>query len=166
MQNGNVITRDKIFQILNSIPDPEIPVVSIVELGMVKDVIISDNNDVVVQIMPTYTACPATWQIQSDIEKKLKEHNINGKVEIVYSPAWTTDRIQPEALKKLNNYGIAPPQNKITLIDLINGKYQIHCPRCNSTNTTLISPNGSTPCKALMKCNDCKETFDYFKCHL
>lgn len=165
MQNGNAINKEQILSVLNTIPDPEIPVVSIVELGMVKDVLI-ENGNVRVQIMPTYTACPATWQIQSDIEKKLKEHHIPAKVEIVYSPPWTTDRISKEALEKLNTYGIAPPQNKISLSELQNGEYKIACPRCGSTNTVLVSPYGSTPCKALMKCNSCKETFDYFKCHL
>lgn len=160
------MNKNDIFNLLKEIPDPEIPVINIVELGMVKDVLWSENGEVIVQIMPTYTACPATWQIQNDVEKKLKENGIRAKVEIVYSPAWTTDRIAPEALKKLNDYGIAPPQNKITLINLINGDFKIHCPRCNSTDTVLISPNGSTPCKALMKCNQCKETFDYFKCHI
>ncbi|RME18114.1 MAG: phenylacetate-CoA oxygenase subunit PaaJ [Bacteroidetes bacterium] len=164
MQSGN-INKEQILSVLNTIPDPEIPVVSIVELGMVKDVLIQ-NNDIRVQIMPTYTACPATRQIQSDIEKKLKENNISAKVEIVYSPAWTTDRISPQALEKLNAYGIAPPQNRISLIELQSGEYKITCPRCGSTDTVLVSPYGSTPCKALMKCHSCKETFDYFKCHL
>ncbi|MCX7728002.1 MAG: phenylacetate-CoA oxygenase subunit PaaJ [Bacteroidia bacterium] len=165
MQNGNSVDKNFVLSLLNSIPDPEIPVVSIVELGMIKDIIIKDNK-VLVQIMPTYTACPATWQIQNDIEKKLKENNINAQVEIVYSPAWTTDRISETALKKLSEYGIAPPQNKISLKELQDGEYTITCPRCNSNEVTLISPYGSTPCKALMRCNTCKETFDYFKCHI
>lgn len=165
MRNGNRISKELVINILNQIPDPEIPVVSIVELGMVKDILINDGS-VTVQIMPTYTACPATWQIQNDIEKKLKENNVPAKVEIIYSPAWTTDRISPAALEKLNAYGIAPPQNKVSILELQNGTYKIKCPLCNSENTRLLSPYGSTPCKALMQCKDCKETFDYFKCHL
>lgn len=166
MLNGDPSTlKNKILDILSQIPDPEIPVVSIVELGMIKDILIKHSN-VIVQIMPTYTACPATWQIQSDIEKKLKEENIPAKVEIVYSPAWTTDRISPDALRKLKEFGIAPPQNKITIMDLQDGIHQIQCPLCNSKNTQILSLYGSTPCKAIMKCNNCKETFDYFKCHL
>lgn len=164
MQSGNV-SKEKILRLLEGIPDPEIPVVNIVELGMVKDILVK-NNEIVVQIMPTYTACPATWQIQHDIEKKLKENNISAKTEIVYSPAWTTDLISKEALEKLKLYGIAPPQNNISLLDLQNGKINIECPRCGSRNIELISAYGSTPCKALMRCKDCKETFDYFKCHL
>lgn len=164
MQSGN-ITKESIIKILEEIPDPEIPVVNIVELGMVKDVVLSDDS-VVVQIMPTYTACPATWQIQSDVQKKLVENGIKGKVEIVYSPAWTTDRISKSALEKLNQYGIAPPQNKVTIEELREGNFNITCPRCGSNKVELISMHGSTPCKALMRCKECKETFDYFKCHL
>lgn len=165
MQNGNIIDKNFVLNLLNQIPDPEIPVISIVELGMVKDILINEKNEIVVQIIPTYTACPATWQIQYDVEKKLKENHLNAKVEIVYSPAWTTEQISKEALEKLNKYGIAPPQNKISILELQNGTYKIKCPLCGSVNTQLISAYGSTPCKALIKCNDCKETFDYFKCH-
>ncbi|GIV28586.1 MAG: phenylacetate-CoA oxygenase subunit PaaJ [Bacteroidia bacterium] len=158
--------KNSIFKILENIPDPEIPVVNIVELGMIKDVLVNDNNEIVVQIMPTYTACPATWQIQNDIQKKLSENNLNAKVEIVYSPAWTTDRITPEASEKLKKYGIAPPQKNGTIHQLTEQSVVIPCPHCGSTNTKLVSPFGSTPCKALMQCNDCLEPFDYFKCHL
>lgn len=158
-------TKENIINLLSEIPDPEIPVVNIVELGMIKDVLIEKDGNVRVQMMPTYTACPATWQIQHDIEKKMKESNINAIVEIVYSPAWTTDRIMPSALQKLKEYKIAPPQNGITIHNLLDKKYQIQCPHCGSLNTELISPFGSTPCKAHFKCKDCKEPFDYFKCH-
>lgn len=155
-----------IINILSSIPDPEIPVVNIIELGMLKDVLINNNGDITIQLMPTYTGCPATHQIQTDVEKKLKEHHINGKVEIVYSPAWTTERISPAALEKLKKYGIAPPQNNISVHNLMEKQYTIQCPHCNSYNTKLVSPFGSTPCKALFQCNNCHEPFDYFKCHL
>jgi len=164
MLSGN-ITKDSIIKILEEIPDPEIPVVNIVELGMVNDVILKDDV-VIVQIMPTYTGCPATWQIQSDVQKKLEEKGIKGRVEIVYSPAWTTDRISQSALEKLNQFGIAPPQNRVTIEELREGNFKITCPRCGMNNVELISLYGSTPCKALMRCKDCKETFDYFKCHL
>ncbi len=158
-------SKEDIIRLLNQIPDPEIPVVSIVELGMIKDVVLKDNGEVCVKIMPTYTACPATWQIQHDVEKKLKENNISAKVDIVYSPAWTTERITPSAHEKLKKYGIAPPQNRISIHALMEKKYQIPCPRCESLNTQLVSAFGSTPCKALFQCLDCKEPFDYFKCH-
>lgn len=159
------VNKEVIIGLLNEIPDPEIPVVSIVELGMIKDVFIEDRGHVQIQIMPTYTACPATWQIQQDIEKKMQEHGISAKVDIVYSPAWTTDRILPAALQKLKEYGIAPPQNGVSIHSLVEKNYQIQCPHCGSLNTELVSSFGSTPCKALFKCNVCKEPFDYFKCH-
>lgn len=155
-----------ILKILETIPDPEIPIVNIVELGMVKDVNIDIDGEVTVQLMPTYTACPATWQIQNDVQKKLSENNIKAKVEIIYSPAWTTDRIAQQALEKLKKYGIAPPQKHTSIHELIENKHQIPCPHCGSMDTKLISPFGSTPCKALMQCNHCKEPFDYFKCHI
>ncbi len=158
--------KNKVYKILSEIPDPEIPVVNIVEMGMIADVLINENEPIVVQMMPTYTACPATWQIQSDIEKELNKNNLLAKVEIVYSPAWTTDRISKEALKKLEKYGIAPPQNGVTIHALMNADYKITCPHCGSMNTELISTFGSTPCKALFRCQHCKEPFDYFKCHL
>ena len=172
MQNGKmgldsleIVT--KIKALLNQIPDPEIPVVSICELGMVKDVLVNtETNDIVVEIMPTYTACPATHQIQSDIEKILKQNGFKVKVNLIYAPAWNTTMIAESALKKLSDYGIAPPTAKIDSNALLEKKYIITCPRCKGTNTVLISPFGSTPCKALFKCNDCHEPFDYFKCHL
>lgn len=166
MNTINSAIEDKIIQLLSEIPDPEIPVVNIIELGMLKGISTDEDGTIVVQLMPTYTACPATHQIKSDVEKKLKENNINSKVEIVYHPAWTTDRIHPEALEKLKKYGIAPPQGNVSIHQLLEKDYKIQCPRCNSFNTVLISPFGSTPCKALFQCKDCLETFDYFKCHL
>lgn len=159
-------SKDTIIQLLQQIPDPEIPVINIVELGMLKDILINDNGDITIQLMPTYTGCPATYQIQTDIEKKLKEHHLNPKIEIVYSPAWTTQRIHPTALEKLKKYGIAPPQNNISIHHLMEKQYTIQCPHCGSYNTKLVSPFGSTPCKALFHCHDCYEPFDYFKCHL
>ncbi len=154
----------KIWHILEKIPDPEIPVISIVELGMIRDVI-QDGELTVVKLTPTYTGCPAMHQIEQDIKKALKENDISSfRVDLVHSPAWNTDWITDEAKEKLRVYGIAPPLHSSTDKNSVLGKL-IQCPRCASKNTRLISQFGSTACKALYKCEDCLEPFDYFKCH-
>jgi ring-1,2-phenylacetyl-CoA epoxidase subunit PaaD len=160
-----VITTEQIFKLLSEIPDPEIPVININELGILRDVK-WDGNLCTVVITPTYSGCPAMKVIEDDIKILLKEKGIeNIKVDLVYSPAWTTDWINDEAKEKLRAYGIAPPE--VTSIDkgLLLGKARhLKCPQCNSENVTMISQFGSTACKALYRCNDCKEPFDYFKC--
>ena len=168
MQNGKsklMISKDQIIQFLNEIPDPEIPVISIVELGMINNVRISDEK-VIVELMPTYTGCPATSQIEKDIVHYLNSKGINNvKVELVYTPTWTTDWISENAKEKLKKYGISPPLKSHTEKGFLIGKSKkIECPRCDSNNTELISQFGSTACKALYKCNSCLEPFDYFKC--
>ncbi len=149
--------RSQIFDLLCQVPDPEIPVVNIVELGIVRDVL-ADPQQVI--ITPTYTGCPATHFITQMIREKLDENGFD-KMEIKnqLSPAWTTDWITPEAKVKLKAYGIDPPAMSA------DKHAQACCPRCNSTNTKLISEFGSTPCKALYSCKDCLEPFDRFKCH-
>ena len=149
MQNGNI---KHIWQLLNTIPDPEIPVISIVELGVVRDVNLKDNL-YTISITPTYSGCPAVTAFTNDIKKCLKENGFrNFKIKLVYSPAWTTDWMSKETKEKLNNYGIAPPSKTVI------------CPQCNSKNTTLISEFGATACKAFYKCSDCLEPFEAFKC--
>lgn len=159
------ITKEQIFKLLSEIPDPEIPVINIIELGILRDVKYDDGLCTVV-ITPTYTGCPAMRVIEDDIKIKLKEIGINNvKVELVYSPAWTTDWISDEAKEKLRAYGIAPPEHSSMDKSLITGKKRnLRCPQCDSESVTMISQFGSTACKALYKCNNCKETFDYFKC--
>jgi ring-1,2-phenylacetyl-CoA epoxidase subunit PaaD len=158
-------TNSQIFNILSEIPDPEIPVININELGILRDVKRQGDHWTVV-ITPTYTGCPAMKVIEDDIKIKLKEIGIdNVKVELVYSPAWTTDWISEEAKEKLRSYGIAPPEHTSLDKGLITGKKRhLKCPQCNSEDVAMISQFGSTACKALFKCNNCKETFDYFKC--
>ena len=159
------LSKEKILSLLSEIPDPEIPVINIQELGILRDVIIN-GNDVEITITPTYSGCPAMKQIEDDIVSKLKTFGIeNTKVKMVYHPAWTTDWITEEAKEKLRQYGIAPP--KKTTADkgaLIGKKKVLECPRCRSKNTAMVSQFGSTACKALFQCSDCKEAFDYFKC--
>jgi ring-1,2-phenylacetyl-CoA epoxidase subunit PaaD len=158
-------SKEKIFSILSEIPDPEIPVINIIELGILRDVK-WDGTLCVVVITPTYSGCPAMKVIEDDIKIKLKEIGIqNVKVELVYSPAWTTDWISDTAKEKLRTYGIAPPDHSTIDKGVLMGKArELKCPRCGSKNTTMISQFGSTACKALYRCLDCKEPFDYFKC--
>lgn len=146
------ITKNIILSYLKEIPDPEIPVLSIVDLGIIRDIIIQEYS-VEVKITSTYSGCPAMKMIEEEIVAKLKEKGIEKvKVNTVLSPAWTTDWMSDEAKEKLRKYGIAPPQKNI------------FCPRCSSQHAELISQFGSTACKALYRCKDCKEPFDYFKC--
>lgn len=158
-------TKEHILKLLSEIPDPEIPVINISELGILRDVKLEDELCTVV-ITPTYTGCPAMKVIEDDIKIILKNAGIqNVKVDLVYSPAWTTDWISDEAKEKLRAYGIAPPEHTSHDKALITGKKRnLACPQCNSTNISMISQFGSTACKALYRCNDCKEAFDYFKC--
>ena len=155
------ITAQKIWQILETVCDPEIPVLTILDLGIVRAVKIN-NEEVEVIITPTYTGCPAMDMITMDIKMRLLENGYKKiKVTSVLSPAWTTDWMSEAGKQKLKSYGIAPPYTRSD----DTGELVIECPQCNSTNTKLISQFGSTACKALYQCNDCKEPFDYFKCH-
>lgn len=158
-------TKESIFSLLSEIPDPEIPVISIVELGVIRDVIIS-GKDIEVIITPTYSGCPAMKQMEDDVRKKMEEQGFeNIKITTVYNPAWTTDWLSEEAKLKLQKYGIAPPEETTTDKSFLTGKPKnVTCPRCKSKNTLMISQFGSTACKALYKCNECLEVFDYFKC--
>ncbi len=158
-------SKDEILKLISVIPDPEIPVITIAELGVIRDVII-DGENVEVKITPTYSGCPAMKQMEDDIRSTLLQNGItNLKVTLVYSPAWTTDWIPEEAREKLRVYGIAPPEKTTEDKSWLTGKSKIIlCPRCKSKNTKLISQFGSTACKALYQCQDCLEPFDYFKC--
>lgn len=158
---------------MEEVCDPEIPVLSIIDLGIVREVHLNSLSfreparagtdggwGGAVLITPTYSGCPAMDAIAMDIRLKLLEHGFkNIKIIHVLSPAWTTDWMSEAGKQKLNDYGIAPPH-------LSNDKNKIvECPQCHSSNTKLLSQFGSTACKALYQCQDCKEPFDYFKCH-
>ncbi len=154
MNSAVKYSKKEILDLLSEIPDPEIPVITISELGILRDVIVNEN-EVEVIITQTYSGCPAMKQIENDIVAKLKENGIeNVKMKMVYHPAWTTDWMSDEAKEKLRKFGIAPPTQR-----------KVKCPHCSSENVELISQFGSTACKALYRCNECKEPFDYFKCH-
>jgi ring-1,2-phenylacetyl-CoA epoxidase subunit PaaD len=158
-------TTEHIYSLLSEIPDPEIPVISIVDLGVIRKVV-SEGKNVEVVITPTYSGCPAMKQMEDDVRKKLKEAGFEHiKITTVYAPAWTTDWLSSEAKEKLRQYGIAPPEESTSDKSFLSGKIKtVCCPRCGSKNTRLVSQFGSTACKALYKCEDCLEAFDYFKC--
>lgn len=161
-----IATQKHILNILSEIPDPEIPVITIVELGVIRNINLLSDRSIEVSITPTYSGCPAMKQIEDDVRKKLKESGFTDiKINTIYSPPWTTDWITTEAKEKLRQYGIAPPEHSTSDKSWLTGKPKVvACPRCKSNNTKLISQFGSTACKALYQCQDCLEPFDYFKC--
>lgn len=154
-----------IWSLLEQVSDPEIPVLSIIDLGVVRDVRLNDGL-VEVDITPTYSGCPAMNMIENEIKALLAENGLPSVVRLVLSPAWTTDWMSENGKKKLREYGIAPPQDETMSMNTLFGRPEaIVCPHCGGNHTELVSQFGSTACKALYKCKDCLEPFDYFKCH-
>jgi ring-1,2-phenylacetyl-CoA epoxidase subunit PaaD len=154
----------KLVKILEAVSDPEIPVLSIMDMGVVRSAVII-NNTVKVEITPTYSGCPAMDVIGDDIKKALKEAGYDSEIDLILHPAWTTDWITPRGRKALEDYGIAAPLDAEADKDvLLEGKRLIKCTNCASKNTRLVSQFGSTACKAQFQCDDCQEPFDYFKC--
>lgn len=152
----NAYTIEEIYKILGTVTDPEIPVLTILDLGIVRAVNLNNEIPEII-VTPTYSGCPATDAINMDIRLKMLEHGIPQiKITNQLSPAWTTDWMSTEGKKKLEEYGIAPPQP---------ANQKVTCPRCKSDEVALISHFGSTACKSLYQCRQCKEPFDYFKCH-
>lgn len=155
----------EIWDVLKTVVDPEIPVLTVVDMGIIRDVI-QTPDAVVISITPTYSGCPAMDAIAKDICTALSQKGFNNvSVKTVLSPAWTTDWITEEGKEKLRAYGIAPPESTTAEKGVLFGKHkEVKCPRCGSEHTTMVSNFGSTACKALWKCEDCREPFDYFKC--
>ncbi len=169
-QISKAVLEEEVYKILADVYDPEIPVLSIIDLGIVKNVEVSIGHDQsktsVVTITPTYSGCPAMDVIAFSIRTSLAQHNYHVIIKQQLSPAWTTDWMTAQGKDKLKAYGIAPPQLQAKRLEkLFEEAEPIVCPRCNSDNTSMISEFGSTACKALHQCNDCKEPFDHFKCH-
>jgi len=155
---------NKVWKLMEEIYDPEIPVLSIIDLGIVRDVQIN-NDEIEVLITPTYSGCPAMDMISMNIRVALLQNGFpNIKITQQLSPAWTTDWMTHQGKEKLKVYGIAPPVGKSHDQKYLE-ELKVECPLCHSKNTKLISQFGSTACKALYQCNDCLEPFDYFKCH-
>jgi ring-1,2-phenylacetyl-CoA epoxidase subunit PaaD len=155
---------EAIWELLEHVKDPEVPVLSVVDLGIIRDVEL-DGNGVIITITPTYTGCPAMKTIENDIQDTLNGQGIIvHEIKTVISPAWTTDWISEKGRKNLEEYGIAPPQNEVDKTVLFAEPTVVPCPLCKSRNTKMISLFGSTACKAQYQCNECLEPFDYFKC--
>lgn len=153
-----------IYRYLSEISDPEIPVINIVEMGVVRDVLFHASN-IEIKLTPTYSGCPAMDMIHQLIKEKLHSKGYNDVVvTLVYKPAWTTDWMSDETKQKLTNYGIAPPVGKATSKKALLSEELVSCPQCGSINTEMKSMFGSTACKALYVCKKCLEPFDYFKC--
>lgn len=162
------ISIQEIWSILEKVTDPEVPVLSIIDLGIVRGVKQhEDSGETEIVITPTYSGCPAMDVIRINIRMTLLEHGIdNVKISTVLSPAWTTDWMSESGKEKLQAYGIAPPNPKQQICDTaLFAEESVQCPHCRSYNTRRISEFGSTACKSLYQCNHCQEPFDYFKCH-
>lgn len=165
MVTATSLTKEDILFILSGIVDPEIPVVTIEEMGMLRDVVLHDDNCEVI-ITTTYTGCPAMEIIEHDIIQLLHQNGITDvRVTTTYSPAWTTDWMSEETKEKLRKFGIAAPVDSSCHHWTRASQLNIACPQCGSTHTKVISQFGSTACKALYRCEACLEPFDYFKCH-
>ena len=156
--------RQRAWNAVASVVDPEIPVLTIADLGVLREVTVSDG-DVEVAITPTYSGCPAMNMIALEIELALEREGFRRpKIRTVLSPAWTTDWMSEDGRRKLREYGIAPPLPSSSRRALF-GVQEVACPQCGSKDTELISEFGSTSCKALWRCKSCREPFEYFKCH-
>lgn len=166
MNTTQKFSQQQIFNLLEEVKDPEIPVISVVDLGVVREVKY-EGKKLIVTITPTYSGCPAMGVIQMEITTALLEAGIiDFEVRTSLSPAWTTRWMSEKGKKALKEYGIAPPlDNEGNESDLFGEMPAIQCPHCGSKNTGMTNRFGSTPCKSLHQCKDCLEPFDYFKCH-
>ncbi|HMC96979.1 MAG TPA: 1,2-phenylacetyl-CoA epoxidase subunit PaaD [Flavobacteriales bacterium] len=164
MNPAPVLTREHVLDLLENVKDPEVPVISVRELGVLRDVEVLDEK-VLVTITPTYTGCPAMDMMREDIIKELHNAGITDvEVKQVLAPAWTTDWISEVGKAKLKAYGIAPPEKTADIRALKGEAPVVECPQCGSKDTVMVSAFGSTACKALWKCKTCLEPFDQFKC--
>lgn len=168
--SSQIISSQAAWDCLHAVPDPEIPVISITDLGIVRGLDI-DGSAIKVTVTPTYSGCPATEMIETSIREALAEIGFKTvDVQMQLFPAWTTDWINEETKEKLRKYGIAPPGDESTLNERSSGEsvisfvpYRPACPRCGSKNTSRLSRFGATACKALYRCDSCLEPFEYFK---
>ena len=159
-----MVSEKDIWNYLEEVTDPEVPVLTIVDLGVVRSVSFT-NNEFIITITPTYSGCPAMKVIEEDNISSLKSKGIsNVKIELTLAPAWTTDWLTEAGRNKLREYGIAPPENEVDKSVLFSEPTIVPCPLCKSRNTKMVSQFGSTACKAHYQCNECLEPFDYFKC--
>ena len=162
------IDKQTIYSYLEEVKDPEVPVLSVIDMGIVRDIVLPDDDNLEIIITPTYSGCPAMDVISMNIRIMLSTLGFkNIKITQSLSPAWTTDWMSEEGKRKLKDYGIAPPNPKQQVCNdkLFAADEAVQCPHCDSWHTHRVSEFGSTACKALYVCDDCKEPFDYFKCH-
>lgn len=168
MENG--ITKERVYDWLSGVTDPEVPVLTVLDMGVIRDVKLekdaNGNTEATIVITPTYSGCPAMDMISMNIRMALLSRGIKKvNIEQQLSPAWTTDWMSEEAKQKLKDYGIAPPVRKSSSeLGMFEGD-NVPCPRCGSEDTELVSQFGPTSCKALYRCLSCKEPFEHFKCH-
>jgi ring-1,2-phenylacetyl-CoA epoxidase subunit PaaD len=154
----------ELIPILEEVADPEIPVLTVLDLGVIRQAIAKEGK-VFIKLTPTYSGCPAMDVIGDDLKAAFKKRRMDAEVELVLSPAWTTDWMSDAGKQKMEAYGIAAPLEETADKEaLLGNKPIVKCTNCGSTNTKLVSQFGSTACKALFQCNDCQEPFDYFKC--
>ena len=154
-----------IWRVLEDVPDPEIPVLSVVDLGIVRYVRWDADNRLHVGLTPTYTGCPATEVIRGSVRRALRlAGHVDAQVDTVLSPPWTSDWLSREGRQKLAAFGIAPPAEPVSSPRRLFGEPFVACPKCGSDSTEKVSEFGSTPCKAHYRCTECLEPFDYFKC--
>jgi ring-1,2-phenylacetyl-CoA epoxidase subunit PaaD len=158
-----MVSKESILSLLDEVCDPEIPVLSLADLGVLRGVEYV-NNEWHITITPTYSGCPAMKTMEDDILLKLKEHGIQAKVDLVLSPAWTTDWLSESGREKLRAFGIAPPEDEVDKSVLFSAPTVVPCPKCGSRETKMVSQFGSTACKAHYQCLSCLEPYDYFKC--
>lgn len=161
LQQDPVLARA--WAVASAVVDPEVPCVTIADLGILRDVIL-DGNTVIARVTPTYSGCPAVLAIELAVETALLQAGFEARVERVLSPPWTTDWVTEQGRSKLKAYGIAPPVRTRTSRPGLFDETELPCPRCDSLNTQRVSEFGSTACKAQYRCTDCSEPFDYFKC--
>ena len=165
MINSQPNIEPQLIEILSSVSDPEIPVLTVLDLGVVRSAILEENKLVRVVLTPTYSGCPAMDTMAADIATALGEAGYESDFKLVLAPAWSTDWISDEGRQKLEAYGVAAPLSEsMDKRALIDGERVVKCTNCQSTNTKLVSQFGSTACKALFQCEECLEPFDYFKC--
>lgn len=167
---GAPLTREAVWAALHEVPDPEVPVISVVDLGIVRDVALDGDGAVTVTITPTYSGCPAMREIEADVVAALAARGWSARVRTVHSPAWTTDWMSDDARERLRAYGIAPPgrgqggaQPLVPLLRRGAAPAPVPCPFCGSTRTRLTSAFGTTACKALHVCEGCRQPFEEFK---
>jgi ring-1,2-phenylacetyl-CoA epoxidase subunit PaaD len=164
MKDTSLNISETLLKIIESVMDPEIPVLNVIDLGVIRDVEMV-NKHVTIKLTPTYSGCPAMDVIGDDLERAFAKAGYTTTIQLIMSPPWTTDWITERGRKALEKYGIAAPLEESADKDvLLNEKRLVKCTNCGSKNTKLVSQFGSTACKAMFQCEDCQEPFDYFKC--